>query len=95
VRRFRPNFIVDLPDSDEPFPEAALEATNLRIGSATLEATIACPRCVITTHGFDDLPQDPAIMRALVANAGGNLGLYARVSEPGEVEVGDSFEIID
>jgi MOSC domain-containing protein YiiM len=34
-------------------------------------------------------------MRALVANAGGNLGLYARVSEPGEVEVGDPFEIID
>ncbi|MEE2672679.1 MAG: MOSC N-terminal beta barrel domain-containing protein [Myxococcota bacterium] len=95
VRRFRPNFVVDLPDSDEPFPEAALEARRLRVGSAILEATIACPRCVMTTHGFEDLPRDPGIMRALVADAGGNLGLYARVSEPGEVEVGDPFEIID
>jgi len=95
VRRFRPNFVVDLPDSGEPFPEAALEARRLRVGSAILEATIACPRCVMTTHGFEDLPRDPGIMRALVADAGGNLGLYAQVSEPGEVEVGDPFEIID
>lgn len=95
VRRFRPNFVVDLPDTTAPFPEAALEGRRLRIGTALLEATIGCPRCVMTTHGFDDLPKDPSIMRALVANAGGNLGLYAQVSEPGEVAVGDSIEIVD
>ncbi len=93
VRRFRPNFVFDLPDSVEPFPEAALEGKRLRIGSAVLEATIGCPRCVMTTHGFEDLPKDPGIMRALVANAGGNLGLYAQVTEPGQVAVGDALEI--
>lgn len=94
VRRFRPNFVFDLPDSSEPFPEAVLEGKRLRIGSAVVEATISCPRCVMTTHGFEDLPKDPGIMRALVANAGGNLGLYAQVTEPGQVAVGDSVEIV-
>ncbi|MCP4036057.1 MAG: MOSC domain-containing protein [bacterium] len=95
ARRFRPNFVVDLGDSDHPFPEATLEGRRFRVGSAVLEATIACPRCVMTTHGFEDLPKDPGVMRALVANAGGNLGLYAQVVEPGRAAVGDPFEVID
>lgn len=95
VRRFRPNIVVDLADIDAPFPEATLEGKRIRIGDTVLRATIACPRCVMTTHAFDDLPKDPGIMRALVKNAGGNLGLYAEVSEPGDVTVGDPIEIVE
>jgi uncharacterized protein YcbX len=93
VRRFRPNLVVDLPDATEPFPETAWEGERVRIGSVVLEATIACPRCVMTTHGFADLPEDAGIMRALVREAGGNLGVYAKVVEPGEVRVGDAVEV--
>jgi uncharacterized protein YcbX len=94
VRRFRPNIVVDLPEVDAPFPEAALEGKQLHVGGVVLQTTIACPRCVMTTHGFEDLPNDPGIMRALVKNAEGNLGLYAEVSEPGKISVGDDLVVV-
>jgi uncharacterized protein YcbX len=92
VRRFRPNLIVDAA-GDDPFPEQAWRGKRIRVGTAVVEITVACPRCVMTTHGFDDLAKDPKVMRALVANAEGNLGVYAKVAEPGELRVGDEIEV--
>jgi hypothetical protein len=48
----------------------------------------------MVTHGFADLPKDPRVMRALVKEAGGNLGVYATVETPGAVAVGDSVELL-
>ena len=48
----------------------------------------------MTTHGFDDLERDARIMRALVKEAGGNLGVYATVEAAGRVRVGDPVELI-
>ena len=90
VRRFRPNLLVDVPGSDHPFPEQAWVGKTLEIGSVTLKIDTTCPRCAMTTHGFDDLPQDPQIMRKLVANSEGNLGIYASVVKVGKVATGDS-----
>lgn len=95
VRRFRPNLLLSETASDEPFPEQAWRGRRLRIGAATIRATIECPRCVMVTHGFADLPKDPGVMRALVREAGGNLGVYATVEEPGRVRVGDAVELLD
>ena len=60
-----------------------------------MNITIECPRCVMTTIGFDDLPKDPRIMRTLVKEAGGNLGVYATIDTPGTVSVGDTVVLED
>lgn len=93
VRRFRPNLLIDAPSSD-PFPELAWVGKRLRIGSAVLKMEVPCPRCSITTHAVDDLPRDLTIMRRLVKEADGILGIYASIESPGDVAVGDSIEVL-
>ena len=92
VRRFRPNFVIEA--EDEGFPELAWAGKRVRVGSAVLAVGVACPRCVMITHGFDDLPKDPGLMRTLVREAGGIFGVYASVAEPGAVRVGDTLELL-
>ena len=94
VRRFRPNLLVDVPGSDHPFPEQAWVGKTLAIGSVTPKIDTTCPRCVMTTHGFDDLPQDRQTMRMMVANSEGNLGIYASVVKVGKVATGDSVRVM-
>lgn len=94
VRRFRPNFLVTDTAAGEPFPELDWRGGRFRVGRAVVHVTVECPRCVMVTHGFEDLPKDPSVMRALVREAGGNLGVYATVEEPGPVRTGDAIERI-
>jgi uncharacterized protein YcbX len=94
VRRFRPNFLLSVPDAGPGFPEAAWPGKRLRIGTTTVEVTIGCMRCVMTTLPFDDVPQDPQIMRVLVREARQCLGAYARVVEAGTVRQGDPVELL-
>jgi uncharacterized protein YcbX len=93
VRRFRPNLLVDMPDNDQSFPEQALLGKTLSVGSAQLKIEMTCPRCSMTTHGFDDLPRDTEIMRKLVNHCDGNLGIYASVQTPGQISIEDHIEI--
>ena len=94
VRRFRPNFLVGDVDSEEPFPELAWLGKTLALGEAVVDVVMSCPRCVMTTHGFDDLAKDPSIMRALVREAGGSLGVYAKPRGPGRVRTGDEVRLV-
>jgi uncharacterized protein YcbX len=92
VRRFRPNLLVS---ADEPgFVEDAWIGRRLRVGAAVLEIAAACPRCVMTTRAFADLPQDRSIMRTLVKHHGQELGVYASIVEPGVVRTGDEIELL-
>lgn len=93
VRRFRPNILIET-DAEGAFPERSWVGHRLEIGDVQLEVVMDCPRCVMTTHGFADLPKDPAIMRTLVREADGNLGVYARVTTPGTVRRGDRVELV-
>ena len=95
VRRFRPNLLVGDTASGEPFPENGWAGRRLRIGTAVVRATVVCPRCVMTTHGFEDLPKDPGVMRSLVRESGGELGVYATVETPGRLQLGDALELLD
>lgn len=95
VRRFRPNLLLEATRAGVEFPERDWIGARLAIGSAVIRIEAECPRCVMTTHGFDDLPRDPGIMRALVREAGGSLGVYASVNEPGRVRAGDPVELRD
>ena len=94
VRRFRPNLLIDCPDGGD-FPEHGLEGRRLRIGATVVQLEMRCPRCVMTTHPFDDLPRDVGIMRSLVQTTNGSLGIYASIIEPGVVRQGDDVELLD
>jgi uncharacterized protein YcbX len=94
VRRFRPNFLIAASDPAAPFPEQDWRGKTLRVGEAVIAVTVECPRCVMITHGFEDLPKDPGIMRALVRETGGHIGVYAQVETPGVIRAGDPVEIV-
>jgi uncharacterized protein YcbX len=95
VRRFRPNFVIETAPGLEGYVEVGWAGRKLRVGGLAVEATIACPRCVMVTHGFADLPKDPGILRAIVREANQNVGVYANATGAAQVAVGDPVELLD
>jgi uncharacterized protein len=98
LRRFRPNLFVSVPDDvapGDPWPEVAWVGRSLRLGSAVIDVVAPCPRCVMITRGFDDLPVDRALMRTVVREADQVIGVYATVRSAGRTQVGDELRMTD
>lgn len=90
VRRFRPNLLLDAGDDVDGFPEQEWTGRRITIGDTELEVRSACPRCVMITRAFGDLPQARSLMRTVVREADQNVGVYASVVSPGTISVGDT-----
>jgi uncharacterized protein len=89
VRRFRPNVVLAVDERvDDPFPEQAWIDRRVRIGDIELEITLPCPRCVMVTRDFADLPTDRRVLRTIVSQAEQNVGVYANVVRPGTFDAG-------
>lgn len=97
VARFRPNIVIET--SADGFAENGWQSREMFIGTAEFTTSIAVPRCVLTTVNQGDLPADPQVLRTIAEHnsvhvAGSGVaypcvGVYAEVSRPGEIRVGD------
>ena len=96
-RRFRMNLIVD--SNADGFIENDWIEREVMIGkSVRIVVTMPDPRCVMTTLAQDELPRDNEVLRTLVkhnrlpigdSGAFPCAGVYAVVTAPGSVRVGD------
>jgi uncharacterized protein YcbX len=65
------------------------------VGEVELEVVHDCPRCVMITRPFADLPTDRDLLRTVVRDANQNVGVYANVARPGVIRPGDPLTLLD
>jgi uncharacterized protein YcbX len=89
VRRFRPNVLVALDDTEAEFPESAWVGGDVLLGPVTLRVTNPTIRCVVPTRPQPGVELDRGLTRTLAERTDRFLGVYADVTTPGVVRVGD------
>ncbi len=98
VDRFRPSLLIDTGTA-EGFVEHDWSGRTATLGEATLELGSAAPRCIMTTRAQQGLPRDPSVLKTLVRENRREfmgmqmpcLGIYAKVTRPGAIAVGDAL----
>ncbi len=99
VRRFRPNVLVDVDEMDDgaqsaaEFPETAWVGATVRIGTSAMYVTVPTIRCVMPTRPQPGLELDRGLTRQLAARTDRFLGVYADVTGPGLLRVGDDVRV--
>jgi uncharacterized protein YcbX len=93
VRRFRPNVLVSVDEPRTEFPETAWVGATVEIGTARLRVSVPTIRCVVPTRPQPGVELDRAITRRLADRTNRFLGVYADVTEPGLLSVGDSLSV--
>lgn len=87
--RFRPNLLVEA-DGDEPFPEDGWIGSVLRIGGMSMRVDQRDARCVMINIDPDTDEKDADVLRTVVREREGCLGVYGATVSPGRVAVGDA-----
>ena len=96
INRFRPNIVIDLNSEIIGFIENDWVGKNISIGKEViLKIKEPCPRCVMTTLEQDNLPKDINILKTIIKNNKGNLGIYADVIQGGTIKDDDLIRIIE
>lgn len=91
VPRFRPTILVD--DAGQGFVDDAWVGATLAIGPVRARVVQRTLRCSMPAKAQPGLPRDVDIVRAVNANHGGDLGVYAWVDVPGTIAVGAPITI--
>lgn len=95
VRRFRPSIVLD-DAGPAGHPEFTWAGRRATIGDAEVEFRAPCPRCVMVTREIDDTtPADEVVLRHIVRDLDQNVGVYADVTVPGSIGVGDELRFVD
>ncbi|MFA7353822.1 MAG: MOSC N-terminal beta barrel domain-containing protein [Sulfurimonadaceae bacterium] len=96
IKRFRPNIVINLNSKEIGFIENKWIGKNIAIGDEViLKIKEPCPRCVMTTLEQDDLPKDINILKTILKNNSGNLGIYADVVRGGTIKDNDLITILE
>jgi uncharacterized protein len=93
VRRFRPNVLVAVDEPHADYPEAAWVGATVRIGSSSMYVTVPTIRCVVPTRPQPGLELDRGLTRRLASSTDRFLGVYADVTTPGVLRVGDEVRV--
>lgn len=93
VRRFRPNVLVDLSERGGGYPESGWVGAQVAVGAVTVRVTNPTIRCVVPTRAQPGLAADRALTRRLAEATDRFLGVYADVTVPGVVQVGDTVHV--
>ena len=94
IQRFRPNIVVESSEEMRGFAENSWIGCTVSIGEKVrLYITSPCARCVMTTLPQDGLPKDPGILRTALQRNKGNVGVYARVLQGGQIRPGDGLRL--
>ena len=85
-RRFRANLYID-----DLFPEEEISwiGRRIRAGTAELEVTSRCERCVVITRDPDTAQTSPELLRLLTEQHETCMGVYCRVVRSGHIAVAD------
>jgi uncharacterized protein YcbX len=91
--RFRPSILVEI-DDDSSFVENDWIGRRVSVGAVELDVILPTVRCVMTTRAQPPraVERDVDIFKTLKRVNEQNLGVYANVTTPGTVRLGDPVE---